>query len=78
MDILQATQERNKKYFKESASSLLFHEFTDNCISTGSENLDNLLGTPTVYGISKGVITEICGFSGNGKSQLWLGIIFFL
>lgn len=73
MDCIQATQEQSQIFFKETACSLLLKECdfdNTNYIYTNSK-IDDLIGYSNVPGISKGVITEICGFPGNGKTQLW-------
>lgn len=82
MDCLKLTQERYKKLFQESAVNLLALEAGGglngtNYISTGSESLDSLIGIPNICGITKGAITEVCGFPGNGKTQFWYELFIF-
>lgn len=72
MDDIQLTEEDGDKYFQETAESVIDDELKGrNCISTGSDPLDNLLGHPNVCGVTKSVITEFCGFPGSGKTQIW-------
>lgn len=33
--------------------------------------LDELLGVPGFSGIQRGIVTELNGLSGSGKTQLW-------
>ena len=68
---------------RKSRTAMDMYKSSTECISTYSKNLDEMLGKKKNFsnikinliwidgGIRTGLITELCGNPGSGKSNLW-------